>query len=435
MSGRSALLFEEAQRYLAGGVSRNLLLRKPHPFYASHARGSHIWDVEGVERIDFANNMASLIHGHAHPDIVEAVIAQLQRGTAFTMASEVEIELARHLCGRSPAFDKVRFMNSGTEAVMSALKAARAATGRPRFAKVEGTYHGAYDQAEVSQASAPGKWGRRQRPAAVPLAHGTPENILEDVVVIPYNHPKAAIRVLEAHKDELACVLLDLMPHRVGLVPASEDFVQAIRAWTDTHDVLLVFDEVITFRTEVGGMQDRYEVHPDLTALGKIIGGGFPVGAVAGKDHAMEVFLGRGGKPKLPQSGTFSANPITMTAGLKAMELYDEAAVARLNRLGHVARDQLCQAIEAADYPASVTGAGSTFRIHLKPEAPTDYRSTFSSKAEQRALDRFVDSMYAHGVMLAQTGAGFLSTPMEQAEVDRLSEAVLKSLRGLRVEG
>lgn len=428
----SAALFAEAQRYLAGGVSRNLLLRQPHPFYARSASGCRIVDVDGVERIDFANNMASLIHGHAHPAIIDAVKTQLSRGTAFTMATEVEIDFARHLVERSPYFAKIRFMNSGTEAVMAALKAARAHTGRPRFAKVEGTYHGAYDQAEVSQASAPGSWGRKQRPASVALAHGTPESILQDVVVIPHNHPRAALRVLDAHKDELACVLLDLMPHRAGLVPATPEFVRAIRDWTAAHDALLVFDEVITFRTEVGGMQDRYDVHPDLTAMGKIIGGGFPVGALTGRNETMSVFESKGAKPKVPQSGTFSANPVTMTAGLTAMQLYDAEAVARLNKLGHQARDLIDEAIRIADVPASVTGMGSCFRIHLKAEAPTDYRSTFTTKPEAMAMSRFITQLYSHGIMIAPTGAGFLSTPMGTPELEDLAEAVLKSLRAAR---
>ena len=165
MSTRSAELFRQAQKVLAGGVSRNTLLRSPHPCYVERAEGCRIWDIDGVERIDFANNMAAMIHGHAHPAIVEALCAQARRGTAFTMATEVEIEYARHLCGRSPSFDKVRFVNSGTEAVMVALKAARAFTGRQRIAKVEGSYHGSYDYAEVSQAPAPQKWGPRDRPA------------------------------------------------------------------------------------------------------------------------------------------------------------------------------------------------------------------------------------------------------------------------------
>lgn len=320
MSERSAELWRQGQQVIAGGVSRNTLLREPHPLYVARGEGCHIIDADGVERLDFANNMASLIHGHAHPAIVEALSAQVRRGTAFTMATEVEIRLARHLCRRAEGFDRIRFMNSGTEAIMAALKAARAFTGRPRIAKVEGTYHGAYDYAEVSQAPAPETWGRAERPSSVALAVGTPAGILSDAVVLPFNDLEDSLGTLDEHRDEIACVLLDPMPHRLGLVPADDAYVRALAEWTRANGALLVFDEVITFRAEVGGMQHRYGIAPDLTALGKIIGGGLPVGAVAGRAEVMGVFAFAGGAPpRLPHSGTFSANPMTMTAGLAAM--------------------------------------------------------------------------------------------------------------------
>jgi glutamate-1-semialdehyde 2,1-aminomutase len=278
---RSAELFERAKRVLAGGVSRNTLLREPHPLYAAKVDGCRITDLDGVERIDFANNMAALIHGHAHPAIIEAVTAQLSRGTAFTMASEVEVLFAEHIVSRLPWHARMRFVNSGTEAVMTGVKAARAFTGRPRLAKVEGTYHGAYDYAEVSQAPGPDRWGEYNFPNSVPLADGTPHGVLRDTIVLPFNHPKWAREILEDHREEIACVLVDPMPHRTGLVPASREFLQTLRDWTREDGALLLFDEVITFRTEVGGMQERHLVKPDLTAMGKMIGGGFPVGALA----------------------------------------------------------------------------------------------------------------------------------------------------------
>jgi glutamate-1-semialdehyde 2,1-aminomutase len=406
-SQRSATLFEEAKRVLPGGV----------------------------ERIDFANNMASLIHGHGHPAIVDAVTAQLARGSAFTMATEVEIELARHLCDRCDSFDKVRFMNSGTEAVMAGLKAARAFTGRTRIAKIEGTYHGAYDYAEISQAPAPDTWGERRRPASVPLAKGTPGSISLDVSVFPFDDPKAAIEVLDEHRADIACVLIDPLPHRVGMVPIDPGMVTALREWTTKNGALLMFDEVITFRTEVGGMQQRLGVRPDLTSMGKIIGGGFPVGALAGRDEVMAVFSSNDGAPRLPHSGTFSANPVTMTAGLAAMRLYDAEAVARLDRLGDLARARIDEAIDLSDVRASVTGAGSLFRIHLKADRPTDYRSTFVTAAERPATVGFVDGLLARGVLVIQTGAGALSTAMGEAEIDRLAEAVTGALREVREAG
>lgn len=433
MSARSAELFRQAREFIAGGVSRNTLLRDPHPFYVERGSGCRVVDLDGVERIDFANNMAALIHGHAFPPVVEAVTAQVQRGTAFTMATEIEVAHARHLCGRSSAFERIRFVNSGTEAVMAALKAARAFTGRSRVAKTEGSYHGAYDYAEVSQAPGPENWGDPDRPASVALAEGTPASVLRDVVVLPFNNTEGAIASLNEHRDEIACVLLDLMPHRLGLVPAEDSFVQALREWTLQNDALLVFDEVITLRTEVGGMQARHEARPDLTAMGKIIGGGLPVGALVGREDVMAVFSSQNGAgPLLPHSGTFSANPLTMAAGLAAMENFDAAAAAHLNELGRIARRRLREAISVAGVPASVTGAGSMFRVHLTPSAPLDYRSSFPTPEQGRALKAFIDGLYEAGIVAIHTGAGTLSTPMAEAEIDALAEAALASLRGVR---
>ena len=185
----SALLYQRALEILPGGVSRNTVLRRPHPLYADHASGCRVTDIEGVERIDFANNVASLIHGHAHPAVVAAVSGQLSKGTAFTLATEVEVRYAEHLLGRNAGFEKLRFVNSGTEAVMVAVKASRAFTGRAKIAKVEGAYHGQYDYAEVSQTAEPQNWGSVDGPSSVAVAHGTPASALADVIVIPFNDP------------------------------------------------------------------------------------------------------------------------------------------------------------------------------------------------------------------------------------------------------
>ncbi|MEA3292670.1 MAG: aminotransferase class III-fold pyridoxal phosphate-dependent enzyme, partial [Pseudomonadota bacterium] len=184
-----------------------------------------------------------------------------------------------------------------------------------------------------------------------------------------------------------------------------------------------------TFRSEVGGMQARYDVQPDLTTLGKIVGGGFPVGVLAGKSEVMAVFAAGEEGIRLPHAGTFSANPVTMTAGRTAMALFDAATVERLNRLGELARQRIREAISVADVPASVTGAGSLFRVHFKPDPPRDYRSSFPTAQEQRALKCFIDALYDAGIMLIHTGAGALSTPMGETEIDRLAEAILSSLR------
>ena len=427
----SAALYERAKGSLPGGVSRNTVLRSPHPLYADHASGCRVTDIEGVERIDFANNMASLIHGHAHPAIVEAVQKQLARGSAFTLATEIEVDYAELICGRSSSFEQIRFVNSGTEAVMGAVKAARAFTGRSKIAKIEGAYHGLYDFAEVSQTSKPENWGDSDRPESVAVAHGTPSAVLEQVVVIPFNDPETAISILNEHSGDIACVLVDPMPHRVGLVPADTEFVQRLREWTQTDGALLVFDEVITFRTEFGGFQDRFHVNPDLTALGKMIGGGFPVGAIAGSRDVMQVMNPLAETVRFPHSGTFSANPITMTAGFTAMSLYDEDAVQRLNSLTLRAVEGIREAIDQSGEPACVTGSGSMFRVHLKPQPPRNHREAFTTPEEAARLATLLDHLFDEGFLMINTCSATLSTAMGESEIDALIAAVDTGLHKL----
>ncbi|NOX28511.1 MAG: aspartate aminotransferase family protein, partial [Actinobacteria bacterium] len=416
----SSALYERANRVLPGGVSRNTVLRRPHPLYASHASGCTITDVEGVERVDFANNMTSLIHGHAHPAIVAAVAEQLKRGTAYTMATEVEVDFAEHVCSRSPAFEQLRFVNSGTEAVMGSLKAARAFTGRPKIAKVEGTYHGSYDFAEVSQMAGPDTWGSLDAPVSVPVAHGTPQSVLDNVVVLPFDDVQRSIDILNRHAGEIACVLLDVMPHRAGLIPADRDFVSALSDWAVSDGALVVCDEVITFRTTYAGAQQRYGLTPDITAMGKIIGGGFPVGAIVGRRDVMDLMNPHGDNYLLPYSGTFSANPVTMTAGLTAMSLLDNDEVERINGLGRLARDELKSMIGDRGYDASVTGAGSLFRIHMQADAPTNYRDSFPTPVDGKRLLDFFDAMLDRGVLMIYSGTGAISTPMGESEIELL---------------
>jgi len=431
-SSRSAELYQRAIKVMPGGVSRNTLLQLPHPPYAVRGEGCYVTDVDGVTRIDFANNMAALIHGHSHPQITSAVSEQLQRGTAFSMTTEVEVDYAEYMCMRNSGFDKIRFVNSGTEAVMACLKASRAFTGRPKIAKIEGAYHGLYDHAEVSQTASPETWGDVDSPVSVPVAYGTPTATLNDVVIIPFNDIERSLKILDRHADSLACVLLDLMPHRVGFIPASQDFVDALRKWTRENGVLLVCDEVITFRCEYAGTQKKYNIIPDLTALGKILGGGFPVGAIAGRTDVMDVMAPVADKVLFPQSGTFSANPITMVAGYTAMKMYDQAAVEKVNRLADRARSQIKEAIHVAGVPACVTGGGSLFRIHLKPEVFGDYRSAYVAPEEGKRVKMLVDYLFNHNIMMINTCSFAVSTVMTRKEIDVLSEVMLSGFRSMK---
>jgi glutamate-1-semialdehyde 2,1-aminomutase len=431
-SSRSAQLYERALQIMPGGASRNTILRKPHPLYAVKGEGFRVTDIEGVERIDFANNMASLVHGHSHPKIVEAVTAQMQKGTAYTLATEQEIEFAELLVDRCDSYDKIRFVNSGTEAVMGCLKAARAFTGRPKIAKVEGAYHGLYDYAEVSQTANPQTWGDAHHPTSVPVAYGTPQKALDDVIILPFNDPELAIELLDQHAADLACVIVDPVPHRVGLVPIADAFLMTLREWTSKNGSLLIFDEVITFRASFGGAQEWYDVKPDLTATGKMIGGGFPVGALAGKREVMDVMNPLSEKVLFPHSGTFSANPITMTAGYTAMKLYDREAVARLNALGERARLQIGDAIEQTGIPACVTGAASMLRVHMKPEPPKDYRDCFINEEETKRLLVLLDHLFDNGIMIINTCTAMLSTVMTEREIDFLTDTLAGGFKKIK---
>ena len=378
---RSQKLYDRALTSLPGGNTRTTVFMKPYPIYAARGEGCRVFDVDGNEYIDCINNFTSLIHGHAHPALVAAATRQLALGSAFGLPTESEIDLAELLASRLPSVEQVRFTNSGTEAVMMALKAARAFTGRPKIAKCEGAYHGSYDYAEVSLDPTPEAWGRNA-PVSVAYAKGTPDNVLADVVTIPFNDAEAAVSLIREHGAELACVLVDPMPNRAGLAPADKAYLEALRRVTREVGALLIFDEVITFRLGYRGAQGFWNIDPDLTTLGKIIGGGFPVGAVGGKREFMAVFDPSSGKPALPHGGTFSANPVTMRAGIAAMELLDDAAFARLDTIGEAVRGGIDDAFRRHGVPGRTVGLGSLLKIHFADRPVRDYRSAYLTEQE-----------------------------------------------------
>jgi glutamate-1-semialdehyde 2,1-aminomutase len=419
---QSRSLFARAQASLPGGNTRTTVFMQPFPLYATHGVGCRIWDADGTERIDCINNFTAGIHGHAHPALTEAAQRQLALGSAFGLPTASEIDLAELLCSRIASVDRVRFCNSGSEAVMMALKAARAFTGRPLIAKVEGAYHGSYDYAEVSLDPTPKNWGSN-RPNSVPYARGTPASVLSEVVALPFNDPAGAGELIRSAGSELAAVLIDPMPNRAGLLPASQDYIDAVQEAARSVGALVLFDEVITLRLAHGGAQSLWRAAPDLTMFGKIIGGGFPVGAVGGRAEVMAVFDPRAGKPALPHGGTFSANPVTMRAGLTAMELLDTAAFARLDALGERLREGLRAVLRDARVPGCVTGAGSLLRFHLVDRDVVDYRSSYLSEAEAVLLARAHKALLNRGVLASNTGLMALSTPMSEETIAEIVEA------------
>ena len=429
----SARLYERACRVMPGGNSRTTVFTAPYPLYAKSGKGCRLTDVDGVERLDCINNYTALIHGHLHPQIVAAVQEQLALGTCFANPTEAEIALAEELCARVPSFEQVRFANSGTEAVMTAIKAARAHTGRPKIAKCEGLYHGSYDPVETSLDPTP-ETGGDGLPASSAYSRSTPAGVLADVVVLPFNDTAGARRRLEEHAGELAAVIVDPMPNRSGLIPAAPEFLAMLRDVTRRHGIVLIFDEVISFRVGYHGYPGEPGIEADLTTLGKIIGGGFPVGAVAGKAEVMAVFDPSRGKPALPHGGTFNANPITMVAGLAAMRLLTPEAFGRLATLGDAAREACRRAFRLAECDGQVTGRGSLLMLHLSARPLRGYRDAWRNPQEQARFRRFYQHLGDNGVIVSSSGLVSLSTPMGEAEVERLGAAVLTSLKALRQE-
>ena len=426
---QSYALTERARRVFAGGSTRLLAWLDPYPIYLSRGEGAYVHDVDGNPYFDLTNNFASLIHGHAHPRIVAAVTERVAQGTCFTLPTPADVELAELLLQRLEGADKIRFLNSGTEAVMMAIRAARAYTGRPMIAKVEGAYHGMYDHAEISLDSNPDTWG--QTPKSVSYSHGTPEAVLADTLILPFNDVEGAEAALKEHADRLAGVLIDPVPATCGMIPATPEYLAMLRRLCDELGAVLIFDEVVSFRYGYQGAQGVFGGDPDLTTIAKIIGGGFPVGAIAGKAEVMAVFDHSHGKPLAPASGTFSANPVSMVAGKASMEMLDPEAFAHLQRLGDHARDVIEQAIRDSGFVGQVTGVGSNFLIHPHVRHITDYRSAWRAPAEHKRMKALQHGMLKQGVFMAGTGSGFISTVTATKDLDHFGAALAKVMADL----
>lgn len=424
-TSRSAELFGRAQQSIPGGASRATVLTEPHPVYVAEGKGAWITDVEGRRLLDVNNNFTSIILGHADPVIDAAVRSQLDRGTAYALATTVEIELAELLCERVATIDQIRFCNSGTEAVMGAIKAARAFTGRPMIVKVEGSYHGTYDHAEASLDPDPSEWGTADAPETIAYAAGTPASLRDEVGIIPFNDAEAAEAVIRAAGERCAAVLLDAMPSRVGMPMIESAFVDAIVSTAREVGALVILDEVISFRLGSAGAQALVGVEPDLTCLAKIIGGGFPVGGVGGRSEVMSVFAKQGGqRAAVPSGGTFTANPITMTAGLACMQQLDDAAFARLDEIGERARSGLQTAFDDADLEWQVMGRGSLFCVHPNRRKIRTYRDARHSSDEATTMMSLHRRLLDRQVFLSSYGMGCWNLAATNDDIDLFVDAV-----------
>jgi glutamate-1-semialdehyde 2,1-aminomutase len=324
----------------------------------------------------------------------------------------------------------VRFFNSGTEAVMMAIKAARAYTGRDRIAKIEGAYHGYYDDVQVSFSSTPPAWGPADAPASIASSGGIPKHRVQETLVVPWNDADAAEALIVRHRTDLAAVVVDPLANRMGFIPAAPGYLARLRAVTRAHGILLIFDEVISLRVGYGGAQGRYGGDPDLTAMGKIIGGGFPIGATGGRAEVMQVFDPGTTGPRVLAGGTFSGNPVSMTGGLAAMQAMDRAAFARLEDMGRRIRQRLNEVFRRSGCPGQVTGDGSLLRFVMVSRPLGSYRDVVEPGEAERARALFMALLKA-GVMVNDNGLACLSTPMGEAELDRFEAALAQALASL----
>ncbi|WP_225027908.1 aspartate aminotransferase family protein [Xinfangfangia pollutisoli] len=413
---------------MPGGNTRHTVYRQPHQVYAARGEGCRIIDIDGNMRIDAVGNFTALIHGYGSERIREAARRQLEAGLCFGMPTEGEVILSEMLCDRLPSVEMLRYCNSGTEAVMNAIKVARAFTGRPKFAKCEGAYHGTYDPAETSQEARPDTWGEVDNPVSVPTARGTPQGVLDDVVVIPFNNTPVAEAILRAKGNSLAAVLVDVMPNRAGLVPARPEFLAMLRRVTREIGALLILDEVITFRLGYHGAQGRFGVDPDLTTLGKVIGGGFPVGAVGGRRDVMAVFDPTAGAPAVPHGGTFSANPMTMMAGIAALEDLTPEAFQHLDRLGALFDQGIAACFARHGIPGQVTGLGSLRRVHLSDAPLSDFRSTFAAGDGAKRVAALARALFEAGVLIAANGLMAFSTAMTAEDIQEIVDTFDRAL-------
>ncbi len=413
-TSKSGVHQEKAVRYLPGGDTRAATYFSPYPAYMEKGQGCYLFDADGNKYLDLLGNYTSLIHGHAFPAIVRAIKDQADNGTVFGAAGEIQYLHAEHLCSRIPAMDKIRYCNSGTEATLFAIRAARAFTGRDVIIKMDGGYHGGHDLAEVNILPDIETDG----PPRASVHAGVPASVLQDVRVTPFNDLAAVASVLSTDADRIAAILVEPVLGAGGVIPAQKDYLAGLRELADRFGVLLIFDEVITLRLSTGGMQKLTGVTPDLTSLGKIIGGGLPVGAFGGRVEIMGRF-----DPASPQavfhSGTFNAANVVMAAGLCALKALDQPAIDRINSLGERLKKGFNEAFKEAGLRGQVTGIGSLNQIHWFDDPLKNARDSARASTAVGELPGLLHlEMMNRGIYSAKRGMTAVSTPMTEKDID-----------------
>jgi len=425
-------LIEEARLCFPGGDTRMSAHYAPYPLFVERAAGCRLYDADGHALIDFMNNFTSLIHGHAYPAIVDAVVEQVRRGTAYAAPTRSQVALAQIIRSRVPSIEQLRFTSSGSEATLMTLRCARAATGKQKIMKMEGGYHGSYELAEVSLVPRPDRCGPLSAPNAVPVDASIPQSALSDAVICPYNEPEIARTLIDRHAHELAAVIVEPVLGSMGMIPATTEFLKALREATAKHGIVLVFDEVITLRVSDGGAQQTYGVAPDLTAMGKIIGGGLPIGAFGGKRELMRVFNPEQPEPVMHAS-TFSGNPLSMAAGHAAMNALNPQVTERLNALGERLRTGIDAAFARHGIRGQATGLGSLATIHLTDAKLNGARDALAGNMRSGRMNQLLHlEMLKRGVASAARLMYCTSTAMQNEDVDFALDALDDALAFLK---
>jgi len=414
-----------AKESMPGGDTRAASYYTPYPAYMTRGEGCFLYDYDENQYIDFLNNYTSLIHGHAHPATVGAIQEQAARGTVLGSAAEVTVEHAEMLCSRVPSFDSVRYCNSGTEATLLAMRAARAFTGRDIIIKMDGGYHGSHDYVQLNMQPETTEEGL---PRPKLSSRGVPKATLAGMLVAPFNDLDAIRDVLRARGGEIAGIILEPALGAGGGVEPEPGYLQGVRQLADEFDVLLIFDEIMTFRQDVGGFQATIGVTPDLTSIAKFIGGGLPLAAFGGRKEIMAPF-----DPThpmtIPHNGTFNGNNITMAAGLATMKEYEADQVARVNELGQRLRKGLNAAFQAAGVGIRAVGSGSIIRIHWSNGKIRDARDAVAAQEKAQELPGLLHlEMMNRGIFSAPRCQYAISTPMSEKEVDIAVDVMGQSL-------
>ncbi|MBI5680638.1 MAG: glutamate-1-semialdehyde 2,1-aminomutase [Methanobacterium sp.] len=418
---KSEELFNEAKNYLPGGVDSPVRAYKPYPFFAKHAKGSKLFDIDGNVYIDYCLAYGPLVLGHANYRIMKDVKKQLELGSAYGVPTEKEVELAKTVIKKVPCAEMVRFVNSGTEATMSAIRLARAATGKKKIIKFEGSYHGAHDYVLVKSGSGA---------VGLPDSPGVPEETTQNTILTPFNDEESLNALIKKEGNEIAAIIVEPIMGNIGCIPPKEGYLKFLRQITEENNIILIFDEVITgFRIAEGGAQEYFGVTPDLVTLGKILGGGFPMGALAGKKELMEMIAPSG---SVYQAGTFNGNPISVTAGLSMLKQLDHRFYAEMDKKGNVLRKGIQDILDDADLNFNLAGLSSMFQIYFTKEEVYDYSSAKSADTEK--FDQYFHYLLKNGLFLppSQFECCFLSLAHDESDTQKTLEVINSALSSIR---